>query len=144
MSAAVLFFWDWAGAPAAPPPPPPPAPAPQDLGSGGGKSRSQYVPHTQEYWDERERYLRTLYPEEIEPAPPPDNLAGDYEREANRLYEERKQQLEALASERASHVIALRGAPDLATMRSHGARIQELNAKIAELTGKLALSRFMH
>ncbi len=152
MSAAVLFFWDWAGAPPPPPPPPPPpAPAPDDPGAGSGKGkgkgkgkgRPEYIPRTDEYWDERERYLRTLYPEEIPPAPPPDDLATNYEREANRLYEERKQQLEALTAERAAAISDLRNSADAKSMLAAGARITTLNAKIADLMGKQAVSRFM-
>lgn len=152
MTAVVLFFWDWAGAPPPAPPPPSPAPSPgADLGAGSGKGKkkghgkqSNYIPRTQEYWDERERYLRTLYPEDIPPAPPPDELAENYEREANRLYEERKQQLEALTAERAAAISDLRNSPDLATMQQLGARITSINAKIADLMGKQAVSRFMH
>ncbi len=148
MSGALFFyFWSWDGAPA--PPPPPPAPAPGEPGSGGGKSRGKgkgrpdYVQLSQEHWDERERYLRTIYPEEIEPAPPPDDSVAQYKAEMNRQYEARQQQLTQLTSERAAAIAALRSSPDLQSMQRQGSHITELNAKIAELTGKQAFTRFI-
>lgn len=151
MSAALYFyFWsDWSGAPSPPPAPapaPPAVPSPTDSGGGGkkkgrGKPKADYVPFDPDFWDAREAYLRTLYPE-IPPAPSPDDVS-DYERRANAAFEERAKQIEQLNAERAEAITALRFAADIKTMQAHGSRIAEINAKIIELTGKQNIARFM-
>lgn len=151
------FFWDWDGTPApspsptpAPgptqPPSPMPPPPPPGEGSGGGKGwgkggkpkDKQHLPSPEDLWDVRAEYLRSLQPA-VPPAPRPE----EYEAESNRQYLERQQQIEQAAADRAAAVIALRRAPDLKSMKSIGAKIKELNAKIATLTSKQSFARFM-
>lgn len=139
----ILLFWDWADAPAPPPPPPPPPPP----GAGGGKKRNRkyrYEPIPVDYWDTREAYLRSQFPQEELPPAPPVNDAAEYISEMNRKFEERKQQIEALTAERADAIAALRSAPDIKTMQEQGARVAEITTKIAELAGKQALHTFIH
>lgn len=135
-----FFFWD-ADAPVAPPPPPPPPPP----GAGGGASHGKpesYIPFSEQYWDEREAYLQNLF-DKHHPTTDPD-VARDYERRANEEYERRKKQLEELNSERATLIIQLRKSTTIKAMKEAGARIEAINAKIRELMGKQAVSRFMH
>lgn len=142
------------------PPPPPPSPAEilafQRL-QGAGASRSNppssskqfsgkyggqtdYVPVTNEFWDARERYLRSLFPEEPEPAPPPEDLTGPSE--ANERYLARQQQLEQAVADRQGVISNLRLAETIEDMKRYGSRISALNDKIADLTGKQAFHRF--
>lgn len=151
-----LFFFFWGAAPVAPPPPAPPAPIAAGAGASTkqapGKSRKvpihgktiAYEPLTREHWDVREAYLRSLFPPEIPQAPPPDTTAAEYERRANAAYEARKAQLEQLNADRAAAVEALRAADSIETLKQQGAKISEINDKITELSGKQAVSRFMH
>lgn len=133
-----FFFWD-PDAPVAPPPPPPPP----DPGAGGGAGRGTdhvYIPFSDQYWDTREIYLQSLF----DRTHPQRLVAEDYERRANAEYEARKQQLEELNAERATLILKLRHCTTVAEMKDHGARILAINAKIHELMGKQAVSRFMH
>jgi hypothetical protein len=86
----------------------------------------------------REKYLRSIQP--ITPAPRP---VEEYTAEANSKYVERQQQLEQLQSDKAAAVIALRSAADIKTMKRIGGQIAELNAKIATLTAKQSVARFL-
>lgn len=133
-----FFFWD-ADAPVAPPPPPPPPPP----GAGGGASRGKpesYIPFTDQYWDAREAYLQSLFNR----THPQRQVAEDYERRANAEYEARKAQLEDLNAERATLILKLRHCETISEMKAHGVRIAAINAKIHELMGKQAVTRFMH
>jgi hypothetical protein len=133
-----FFFWD-ADAPVAPPPPPPPP----DPGAGGGASRGEpdsYIPFTDQYWDEREAYLQALF-DRTHPQP---NVAEDYEARVNEEYARRKAQIEELNAERATLILKLRHCTTVTEMKGYGARILAINAKIHELMGKQAVSRFMH
>lgn len=146
-----LFFWDdaaWAPAPPPPPPgppPPPPAPLPGpslDGAGGGGKKRDSddfWNSMPTDLWDTRERYLRSLHPEPPNPAPLPDGP----DPEAIRRYEERQQQIEQATADRSAAISALRSAETLDAMKTEGARITTLTARIAELTGKQTFARFM-
>jgi hypothetical protein len=139
MSGGLFFFFWEADAPVAPPPPPPPP----DPGAGGGASRGEpdsYIPFTDQYWDEREAYLQALF----DRAHPQPNVAEDYEARANEEYERRKKQIAELNAERATLIIQLRKSTTVAAMKAAGARIAAINAKIHELQGKQAVTRFMH
>lgn len=133
-----FFFWD-ENAPVAPPPPPPP-PDPGAGGGAGAGTSDSYIPFTEQYWDEREAYLQALF----DRAHPQPTVAEDYEARANAAYEARKQELEALNAERATLILKLRHCESVAEMKAHGSRIAAINARIHELQGKQAVSRFMH
>jgi hypothetical protein len=149
------FFWDWDGSPPAPSPSPTPAPGPTqppaplpdpptDSGGGGGKGwgkggkQREYVPNPVDLWEARETYLRS-----IQPPPPPAPRPEEYEAEANAKYLARQQELEQANADRSAALIAMQAAADLKTMKSHGAKVKELNAKIATLTAKQSFARFM-
>lgn len=146
------FFWDWGGTPPAPSPTPPPPPAsplpgpPEDSGGGGGKGhgkggkkRREYTPNPVDLWEARETYLRS-----IQPPPPPAPRPEDYKAEANAKYLARQQELEQANADRSAALIAMQSAADIKSMKSIGAKVKELNAKIATLTNKQAVSRFLN
>lgn len=145
------FFWNRGGAspPPSPPPPPPANPTPlpgppTDNGGGGGKpdkphkKQREYTPSPEDLWDFREQYLRSL-----QPAPPPAPRPEEYEAEANAKYVARQEQLEQANADRSALLIAMQGAADIKALKLHGAKIKELNAKIATLTAKQSVARFL-
>lgn len=136
MSSALWhFFWDsndWGGAPPAPSPAPAVA---QDSGSGGGtKSREDYFPANEDFWDARAAYLRSLQqemaldlppaaiehpPKPITPAPKPSHPQFGNWRILPRLQAER-----AVAIER------IQLATDAPALRAHVSRLLELNTAV--------------
>lgn len=112
-------------------------PGPDLNPAGGGHNDSDPAP-PRDLWEVREKYLRSLWDQVARKAPSPIDYDADYTE-----YNRRQAELEQAASDRAAAIIALRKAGDVATMKAIGARIKELNAKIAKLEGKQAFQRFM-
>lgn len=109
-----------------------------NAGGGAGRFNRENVPVPVDLWAAREAYLQSLYPEGPAPVVETDNTAEWEE------YERRQQQIVNLTAERAHEIAELRNAPDLQSMKQHGAKINELTARIASLTGKQQFTRFMH
>lgn len=136
MSGALwFFFWneaDWTGVP-----PPAPAPPPaQDGGSGGGSKRKQakssrppYIRAPEDFWEVRERYLRSIQAE-IEPEPPPlppSTQAPPPDAKPAPNY----RLLPRFVAERSAQISTLRLTTNLADLQAAGARLIELNRTIA-------------
>jgi hypothetical protein len=144
MTMLALWFDSWTTTDWTPAPAPAPTVAPtgssfflpgQTTGGGGHGPDEVHIPP--DFWDVRERYLQSLFPEAPQPDIAVDNSALLAE------WEERHAQIESLTAERSEAIIELRRAADLDQMRSQGAKIAELTSKIATLNNKLILSRFM-
>ena len=86
------------------------------------------------FWDIREQYLRSLFPEEA-PAPPPVEDDGSAARWAER--QKKLAQMAELQEERSNAVTALRFAKDISEMKACGKTIKELAARIAKLKESL-------
>jgi hypothetical protein len=113
-------------------------PGTSNAGGGAGRSNRENVPVPVDLWAAREAYLQSLFPEGPAPVVDADNT------EEWAAYERRQQQIVNMTAERAHEIVELRNSSDLQSMKQHGARITELTAKIANLTGKQSFTRFMH
>lgn len=108
-------------------------------GGGEGAKNPDNVPPPYGLWEVREAYLRSLFGDETAiPALPDDDTEAAWA-----AHEARQQEIASLNADRATAILQLRFAETTAEMKQHGTHISELNAKIASLTSKQNLNRFM-
>lgn len=133
MSSALWhFFWDsndWGGAPPAPSPAPAVA---QDSGSGGGtKSREDYFPANDDFWEARATYLRSLQQEmalDLPPAAIEPDLPPAPKPKQPKFADWRA--LPRLQAERTAAISRVEAAPNLLELRAHGQRLLALNTAV--------------
>lgn len=135
MSGALwFFFWtesDWTGVV----PPPTPAPTP-DSGAGSGKSRKKtktsrppYIRAPEDFWEVRERYLRSIQAETTPELPPPVATVEPCQPDAKPLPDYAI--LPRYVAERSTQISTLRLTTNLTDLQAAGARLIELNRTIA-------------
>lgn len=124
-----LFFWaDWLPIT----PTPAPTSTPQSGGGGGHKHRNLYTddyPHAElEYWDTRERYLRSLIVEVVPPIITSKEPIDD---------ETAEEKLARFTASRAELISAIRNAPDSETLKLYGDKLSRLNKEIESYIAKI-------
>lgn len=106
-----------------------------DLGAGGGHKHDEYVPATEDFWEVRERYIRSLLEDEkieIGDDLPRTSLAPPSD-DGTAALATLKAQFDYYITERANLIAQLRQQETLRGLQTVGNRVQSLTARLSAL-----------